>query len=87
MYKIYNFDMSKIEIYNYSKPSFGLNYNEFTAYCRTQKQIILDDYFFRKLNEFYIYANKGFYVDEVIENNIINWFIVILLKIMIVTML
>ncbi len=67
MYKIYNFDMSKIEIYNYSKPSFGLNYNEFTAYCRTQKQIILDDYFFRKLNEFYIYANKGFYVDEVIE--------------------
>jgi ribosomal protein S18 acetylase RimI-like enzyme len=67
MYKISDFDMSKIEIYNYSKPNPGLNYNEFTAYCRTQKKVILDDYILRKLNEFYIYSNKGFYVDEVIE--------------------
>lgn len=67
MYKIYDFDMSKIEIYNYSKPLAGLSYNEFTEYCRSQTKITLDNYFLKKLNEFYIYSNKGFFTDEIIE--------------------
>lgn len=67
MYKIYDFDMSKIEIYKYKKPESGLNYNEFTEYCRGQEKISLDRYFLEKLNEFYIYANKGLYIDEIIE--------------------
>ena len=67
MYKIYDFDMSKIEIYKYDKPESKLNYNEFTEYCKNQERILLDKYFLEKLNEFYIYANKGLYIDEIIE--------------------
>ncbi len=69
MYKIYDFDMSKIEIYRYNKPEPGLNYNEFTDYCRKQQKIYLDQYFLEKLNEFYIYANKGLYINEIIEKD------------------
>lgn len=67
MYKIYDFDISKIEIYKYNKPEPGLNYNDFTEYCRKQEKISLEQYWLEKLNEFYIYANKGFYIDEIIE--------------------
>ncbi len=67
MYKIYDFDMSKIEIYKYDKPEPRLDYNGFTEYCKNQERILLDKYFLEKLNEFYIYANKGLYIDEIIE--------------------
>lgn len=69
MYKIYDFDISKIEIYKYNKPEPGLSYTEFTEYCRKQEKINLDEYNLEKLNEFYIYANKGLYVDEIIEKD------------------
>ncbi len=69
MYKINDFDISKIEIYKYTKPEPGLNYNEFTEYCKNQEKIILERYWLEKLNEFYIYANKGFYIDEIIEKS------------------
>lgn len=67
MYKINDFDVSKIEIYKYNKPKSGLSYNEFTEYCKNQEKITLENYWLEKLNEFYIYANKGFYIDEIIE--------------------
>ena len=41
MYKIYDFDKSKIEIYKYDKPEVGLSFNEFTEYCRKQTKIDL----------------------------------------------
>lgn len=69
MYKIHDFDISKIEIYKYNKPEPGLNYNDFTEYCRKQEKITLEHYWLEKLNEFYIYANKGFYIDEIIEKS------------------
>ena len=34
MYKIKDFDKSKIEIYEYEKPEAGLNYYEFSDYVR-----------------------------------------------------
>ncbi len=40
MYKINNFDIDKIEIYKYSKPMPGLNYNEFTEHCRKGEKIL-----------------------------------------------
>lgn len=67
IYKISNFDISKIEIYKYNKPETGLNYEQFTEYCKNQEKISLEKYWLEKLNEFYIYANKGFYIDNIIE--------------------
>lgn len=39
MYKIYDFDLSKIEIYEYTKPETYLTYDEFSAFCRSCKKI------------------------------------------------
>jgi hypothetical protein len=40
MFKIKDFDMNKIEIYKYNKPTkFGLKFFEFVDYCRTQEKI------------------------------------------------
>lgn len=39
MYKIYDYDLSKIEIYEYTKPEPHLTYEEFSAFCRSCKKI------------------------------------------------
>lgn len=39
MYKIDEFDKTKIEIYKYLEPTPGLNYEEFTNYCRKGERI------------------------------------------------
>ena len=41
MYKINDFNINKIEIYQYEKPKEHLTYNEFTEFCKEQKKIIL----------------------------------------------
>lgn len=42
VYKINNFDKSKIEIYQYEKPPLNLSYQEFTNYCRNSKRIEIE---------------------------------------------
>lgn len=39
MYKINEFDLNKIEIYNYSEPNPGLSFEDFTNYCRKGEKI------------------------------------------------
>lgn len=39
MYKIRDFDKSKLEIYEYTKPKVGLNYYEFSDFVRKGKRI------------------------------------------------
>lgn len=43
MYKIKDFDVNKIEIFEYTKPEEHLNYNEFTEFCRRGKGVKLNN--------------------------------------------
>lgn len=43
MYKIKDFDVNKIEVFEYSKPTEHLNYNEFTQACRRRRKINFEE--------------------------------------------